>query len=181
VTASDNASDIRARINHLQAIITHAAVYASADLLRALKSQGAFAQYSSDEDFNYTAITLNTLKHHANHFAPGGFSYLDELRRQAYEAIEKALKPPTPQNTKRQYLVASLDTLKTTNQTLLEDLFLLSMILNRSLQQGAYYASKADAHVVMLCQREQRELLDMLTHRKYKHDALVRFRHEQEG
>ena len=57
------------------------------DLLKALKSQSAIAQYTN-HDRDIKSCSLNTLKVNSNHFLERGFISLDELRIKAKRSID---------------------------------------------------------------------------------------------
>ena len=66
------------------------------------------------------------------------------------------------------------------NRQLREDLLLLTLAFEKSLSQGKNYAQKADGDAVMvLCRREQRELLDALSLRKHAVATNVTKLHER--
>ncbi|MEZ9949966.1 hypothetical protein BCV02_01235 [Vibrio breoganii] len=61
------------------------------DLLKQLKSQGGLAKLESQER-NIEPCALNTLKTNADEVIRGGFEKLDELRKNAVNAIEFEIK-----------------------------------------------------------------------------------------
>jgi len=63
-------------------------------------------------------------------------------------------------------LLLTIKELESEKQSIRNDLLLLTLAFEKSLRQGARYASLADPSIQALCKKEQRELLDILSLRK---------------
>lgn len=137
------------------------------ELLSTLRSQGALARYASPTKGIFGS-SLNTAKRTADICLDGGFAQLDTLRQGCLEALtackaQAARKRPTSRAT----LTSRLKDLEAENQSLREDLFLLSMILDKSLKNGLRYAKNSDRpEFIELSLKEHRELLAMVGLRK---------------
>jgi hypothetical protein len=150
------------------------------DFQNALKSQGALSKYG-DESKGIYPTSLNTVKRIAEFALEGGFDALDRLRAGALDAIasEKA-KGLRSNKVGKIGLAKRVKELELENQSLREDLLLLTLAFEKSLGQGKNYAQKADGDAVMaLCRREQRELLDSLSLRKHPVTTNVTKLHER--
>lgn len=137
----------------------------------ALRSQGALSKFSYSGR-GVVGSSLNTIKRIAEGAIAGGFEALDRLRVAARDAIaiEEAKRQQSNKTTKVG-LTKRVKNLEASNQQLRQDLFLLTMLFEKSLKQGYNYAAKTDKPaIVTLCKREQRELIDMLSLRK--HDSV---------
>jgi hypothetical protein len=150
------------------AIQNPAAYLENNDFQSALKSQGALSKYGDELKGIYPS-SLNTVKRIAEIALEGGFDALDRLRAGAMDAIatEKA-KGLRSNKVGKIGLAKRVKELELENQALREDLLLLTLAFEKSLAQGKSYAQKADGDAVLvLCRREQRELLDALSLRKH--------------
>ena len=136
------------------------------DLRKALSSQGALAKFSDSARGIYP-MALNTLKRRCADTSPECFTELEVLRKRALTALQKQLQKtsPPPRNRKSE-LTAKNEELRQKNQSLKEDLLKLTMLFERSLQQGLYYAENSKPVIIALCKKEQKELLALFNHRK---------------
>lgn len=135
-------------------------------LTAALKSQGALAKFGAAES-GITSSSLNTVKRIANDVLDGGFDSLDRLRRAALDALTRASAKTTRSNkVDKAGLTLRTEELEGDNQSLRQDLLLLTFVLEKALRQAQNYAAKGDSASQSLCSREQRELLDMLSLRR---------------
>lgn len=159
----------------LQAVIQSPITYVNQQsLLQALISQGALAKYS-DESKNIYPSSINTVKRIAEKVLDGGFDALDRLRKAAHDAITKEqFKDKKSNKASKVGLAKRVEELEMQNQIIREDLLLLTMAFETSLNQGFRYAMKGDASLQALCKREQRELFDMLTLRRHPLPANVK-------
>lgn len=133
-------------------------------LIKALESQGAISKLS-DTGRGILASSLNTVKRVSNHVLEGGFDALDSLRTAASDSIDehKAKMQQSPKTTKAS-LQIELQENKKTLQQILEDLFLVTAALDKSMKQSRSYAKRAASPAVLaLCEREQRDLLASLS------------------
>ena len=132
-----------------------------------LASQGTLARFS-DSALGVVGCSLNTLKRSCT-LTPGGFPALDGLRQRALSAIatrsEEMGDAPT-KTTKRQ-LQAKSHSLKESLNCAMEDLMLLTVILEKSIRQAKLYAQESkQAHLIERCAREHAELRDMMSLRR---------------
>jgi hypothetical protein len=135
-------------------------------LAAALKSQGALANFGAAGS-GVTSSSLNTIKRIANEVLDGGFDGLDRLRRAALDALTMASTKATHSNkVDKAGLTLRVEELEADNQSLRQDLLLLTFVLEKALRQAKNYAAKGDSASQTLCRREQRELLDMLSLRR---------------
>lgn len=90
---------VLARLKLLQKIVATRKEYAEESvIIGMLASQGSFAKYEVE---GIVAMSLNSLKKHANDLLEGGYPYLDLLRKKPYSACkntlsEKKIKPNRP-------------------------------------------------------------------------------------
>lgn len=129
-------------------------------LQKALCSQSALSKYS-DQDRNISSSSINTLKRISNSTLDGGFQLIDRLRIQAAQAIEKAKTRTTShRKTSKLYLITKNKELQIENQTLKQNLLLLTDALHKSLVQGASYAKHSEkSEILDICLKEQKQLL----------------------
>lgn len=141
----------------------------NAFLLDCLPDQGRMYKYENKE-LGLISQSLNRVKRNA-HIVDGGFDQLEKQRKNAQEAIEKALlKSVTPKPGTKVDLQSKIKTLQTQNQVLQEDMLLLSLLLEKSLHQAQVYANEScSEQIKTLCQKEQKELRAMLTMKQSKH------------
>lgn len=132
----------------------------------ALRSQGSLARFESTS-FQICPSSINTIKRNADLTLEGGFAELDELRRAALNAC-MALQRRQPQKKSRASEIhTQLQRAQAELQVALQDNWIVTMALDRSLKQGRYYASQSpDARILALCDREQKELRAMFSLRK---------------
>lgn len=136
------------------------------EFLSALNSQGSLARYSN-VDHGIVGSSLNTMKRLANELVPGGFEGLDGLRKAAISTfVTEPLNETGPGRSSKAALLNKVSRLESSVEMLRGDLLLLTLALDKSLRQGKEYASNAEEHVRIRCNKEQRDLLDMLTLRK---------------
>lgn len=164
-----NVSSVLALFELLQEVIQKPSIGLELDgFVQALKSQGALAKYSN-ETKKIIPSSLNTIKRIAEKSIDGGFDSLNKLRRNALDAIEaeaSSLARPNPSS--KAYLKERIAELRQLNEQMQQDLLLISMILEKALQQGMHYAqSCGNDKLISLCKQEQRELLDMLSLRRH--------------
>jgi hypothetical protein len=162
------------------AIKTPADYLDNTDFENALKSQGALSKFG-DESRGVRPLSLNTVKRIAEIAVEGGFDALDRLRANAFDAIAaEKVKGLRPNKVGKIGLVMRVKALEQENQALREDLLLLTLAFEKSLSQGKNYAVKAEGEAIKaLCKREQRELLDTLSLRKYPLSTNVAKLHER--
>lgn len=148
-------------------------------LVMALRSQGALARYE-DKTKSIYASSINTVKRIADDAAGGGFDALDRLRKGACESLKKeAFKEISSKKGSKAELLLRVEELKTVNQTLRQDLLLLTLAFEKALRQGLGYARRADNKSVLeVCKREQRELLTILVKRNHPLITNVKKIHE---
>jgi len=143
------------------------------DLLFALSSQSSLANYC-DTERRIHGSSLNTLKRRSDATTVGGFAALDLLRKSALTALTKKLvQDAHPGRGSKAYLAEKVEDLERTIQTLNEDLLLLTLVLEKSLQQSRTYAEYATDSIRALCKKEQRELFDIISVRKIPDSAKV--------
>lgn len=136
-------------------------------VIQALNSQGTLAKIS-DESKGIFPSSINTQKRIAENIIEGGYQALDQLRINALLAVEKkkyANKQPDKET--KAGLLLTIKQLESEKQSLRNDLLLLTLAFEKSLRQGARYAYQADTSTQVLCKKEQRELLDILSLRKH--------------
>lgn len=151
----------------------------------ALASQGSLAAYENTAR-SITRMSLNHLKAVANVATARddtpdpelpGFAKLDNLRKQAAAALQRAVAPVdnTPKRTSKAGLAARVDELEALVLELREDAFLLQAAFDLRCRQARGYAEKAGPATVELCSREQREidLTFSLTHRSFAGDKVA--------
>jgi len=133
-------------------------------LLSALTSQGRF--YRTDiEGYNIHGLSLNTVKKIANENVDGGFEALDRLRIRVLEELvsHNALANKSNKITK----TGLTKRVKELEQKLLQsdqDKLLLTRLLMKSLAQAKNYVLHQNGQVVVsICEREQRDILNMLS------------------
>lgn len=160
-----NMASIVALCSLLQDVLRNPALYSSNVLLKtSLQSQGALARYS-DASKGIFASSINSLKRHAIK-VDGGFAALDDLRKRALNGLTELAQAAQIQPITKAGLLRQSDKQHRLEIILREDLDLLTFLLKRALSQGRAYAAKADPSVASLCQREQREIHDMLSLKK---------------
>lgn len=137
------------------------------NILTILKKQEYLAKLN-DESRGISASSLNTVKRIALNVIRGGFETLDELRKGALESILSELHKKSRSNkTDKIGLSKRLKEVEFENQLLRQDLLLMTYVLDKSLSQARSYASNSESdRIKSLCNKEQRELLDMLSLRK---------------
>jgi hypothetical protein len=164
-----NTQSLLALESYLNCIVNNPSEFLADMVLRdALRSQGALSKFS-DGGRGIVGSSLNTIKRIAEGAIAGGFEALDRLRNAACDAIaiEEAKRHQSNKATKVG-LIKRVKELEAFNQQLRQDLFLITMLFEKSLKQGYSYASKTDTPaIVALCKREQRELMDMFSLRKH--------------
>lgn len=150
----------------LEDALTNSHQYSSnLEFVKSLKSQGALAEYS-DRSRGIQVSSINTMKRNADRVVPGGFLALDDLRKRVIVAFARETTQRVPRRKTKDELLQREADQKAVEITLREDLELLTFALDRALTQAIAYAARADATVAALCQREQREIFDMLSLRK---------------
>jgi|GEM_PF-1180479 hypothetical protein len=135
-------------------------------IIQSLKSQGLLAKFS-DEPKGIFPSSINTQKRIAANVVDGGYEALDQLRVNALLAVEKKANTNNqPDKETKAGLLLTIKELESEKQSIRNDLLLLTLAFEKSLRQGARYASLADPSIQALCKKEQRELLDILSLRK---------------
>jgi len=153
----------------LRDVISNPTSYTNHSSLRdSLTSQGSLAKFN-DESKCIFASSINTIKRIAEASLNGGFDSLNRLRIGAQESLAKEESKKTRSNKVDKIgLVKRVNELEDENQSLRQDLLLLTLAFDKSLAQSKIYAQKTDiSAVAALCKREQRELLDMLSLRQH--------------
>lgn len=144
-----------------------------ASINNALHSQGALAKFV-DESRGIHSSSINTQKRISENVLEDGYQTLNKLRLTAQLSIEQFnLSSQIPKKDTRAGLLAIIEQLKADKQSLKEEMLLLTMVLDRSLRQSERYASQANSAIQALCKKEHRELLDILSSRKYPLDTNV--------
>lgn len=121
-----NTNSLKATFDFLREIIAYPTKYREAtDILDTLKTQAKLAKYENPEA-GIKAMSLNTFKAVADFDAPGGFSQIDSLRRQAIDKLTQAevnvgLNDSTKASKKREIrkLSSDMDALRAANLVLL--------------------------------------------------------------
>lgn len=158
-------SSMAAKIELLEDIVRSPALFSTnAELLDSLKSQARMATFK-DVDRNIFSSSLSTDKRIADRCLDGGYKELDRLRRAATGAIQNHLvRDASPNSTTRKGLEKHVAMLRADNQSLRQDLLILTLILEKSFSQGMSYARRsADPRLLKICELEQRELKSMLS------------------
>ena len=154
----------------LREVINHPETYIHDQQLNtAFNSQGALAKFSNTSKGIFS-LSINTQKRIADSIINGGYEGLNKSRINALLALESSLhtnKKPNKE-TKAGLLLVNQQ-LEKEMQSIRHDLLLLTLAFEKSLRQGAVYASRSDSPTQALCKKEQRELLDMLTLRNIPH------------
>lgn len=163
-----NTLSVAALRDYLREIIQEPAKFITdTELRQVLNSQGALAKLSIDSR-GIRASSKNTLERIADNSLAGGFAALERLRRGAIDAIDsyKANAQKSNKITKHG-LLKRVKELETANLQLRQTLLLHTMVLDKSLAQACIYATESGKpHVLARCEREQRELKDMLSMRE---------------
>lgn len=133
-------------------------------LVKALKSQGALSKYV-DEARGIVPSSINTLKRICENSLNGGFDALNRARMAALQSMqENANKAQRSNKITRKGMSKRIAELDTQNQLLRQELLLLSHLLNKTMNQGRYYAEQANQESLrILCEKEQRELRSFLS------------------
>lgn len=133
-----------------------------AQLLTALKTQRGFAGIRDDER-RLRKRSLSTLTRSADRSYPGKFAELDRRRREAAKALGvKTLADVKESN--REDLTERVRMLTEELLVARQDLWHLTSVLHRSMQQSRRYAEKSQtASLIALCRREQDELMSGLS------------------
>lgn len=152
-----------------------------ADLSSALRSQGSLSKFSFVER-GITPSSLNTMKRIAAKYLPGGFASIDSLRMTANTAIEATRKRMArSEKSTKALLQSQIDEYDRKLQLALQDSWLLTMALERSLSQGRRYASQCrDAAVLALCEKEQKEIRAIISLRTNRAGPVQDVRDERE-
>lgn len=146
----------------------------NSSIIEALRSQSLLAKFS-DKSKNIYASSINTHKRIAQNLLEGGFESLNKLRTSAQMALASSAHTKKLANKKTRFgLLQKIALLDSEKQMLREDLLLLTLAIEKSLRQGARYASQSNASVQALCLKEQREILDMLSLRKHSLNTNVK-------
>jgi hypothetical protein len=163
-----NTQSVIALADLLREIIQNPASFTGySNLFDRLKSQGELAKFS-DESRGIYASSLNTVKRIAENALEGGFDALDRLRTSSLNAIMVQMHKKSRSNKiDKVGLRKRVKELEVENQLLRQDMLLLTYVLEKSLSQGHNYASNAEKPMIRtLCEKEQRELRDMLSLRE---------------
>lgn len=163
-----NTLSVTALRDYLREVINNPGEYFEDDNFRkALNSQGAISKLR-DQERGINPSSKNTIERIANKSLEGGFVALDRLRLGAIEAIDSYRnRAGKSDKITKQGLLKRVNELEMENLRLRQDLLLHTLVLNKSLTQSAnYVSSSGNALLVSLCEREQRELRDMLSLRE---------------
>lgn len=145
----------------------------AAGMLPFLASQGALARYTNYE-LEINDCSLNTLKRISDDCIEGGFQALDQLRRTALALLNRQrVNGAQPSRSSKASLQEKIDKSDEIIKQLRGDLLLLTLVLEKSLDQGRTYASEGSELLRIRCKKEQRELLETLTLRKTQKIAEV--------
>ena len=133
-------------------------------LVKALKSQGTLSKYV-DEARGIVTSSINTLKRICENSLDGGFDALNRARMAALESVqENANKAQRSNKITREGMSKRIAELDTQNQLLRQELLLLTHLLNKTMSQARYYAEHANQdNVLVLCEKEQREIRSFLS------------------
>lgn len=135
-------------------------------VLDALKSQGTLSKFH-DPLKGILPTSINTQKRIAESIIDGGYETINKLRTAAQLSIErKYYENKKPKSDSKTGLSAKIEQQNKEILLIRKDLLLLTLAFERSLTQGLNYATKADHATLALCKKQQRELLDILSHRK---------------
>lgn len=136
-----------------------------------LRSQGALANFSSSE-LHIRSNSLNTLKQHARKYIPGGFKKLEQLRHSAIEAVTKARTASlTKPRKKKGDLRDQLNAAFLRNQMMMEELELMTMLLQKTLSMACSYARQSEIEwLIILSQKESAGIYKYLTLRDPEND-----------
>lgn len=147
-------------------------------IIQSLNSQGLLAKLS-DKSIGIFPSSINTQKRIAENVVDGGYDALDRLRINALLALEKKTHTnEQPNKETKAGLLLTIKKLESEKQSIRNDLLLLTLAFEKSLRQGARYASQAETSIQALCKKEQRELLDILSLRKHALNTNVVKLHE---
>lgn len=152
----------------LKEVLASPAQYQADEALRAaLMSQGALAKLAIPSRAIQPS-SINTLKR-AGRDLEGGFDALDRLRRAAKDALEVEKSNLARANKKTKAgLKLTVDDLEKENQNLRYDLLRLTQAVETALSQSREYAKQSGkASTIALCEKEQREIRDQLSLRKF--------------
>lgn len=163
-----NSASVVALASFLREVTMNASNYCDdRELIAVLRSQGALAGFSR-EQYGIYGSSLNTVKRIAASTIDGGFEALNMLRVKALDTIaghNKAAEKSSKKN--KAGLTARVTELEEDKQVLLEELLLLTNLLEKSFIQGLNYAKASnDLTVLHVCNREQRQLKEMLSLRR---------------
>ncbi|WP_055002979.1 hypothetical protein [Pseudomonas coronafaciens] len=133
-------------------------------------NQAALASYYNSK-LNINALSLNTLKAHADKYLQGGFEALDSARLSALairvKIEKKSSKVPASRKPSAEKSIAAL---KLEVQMLNEELFIYSGVLADCMEQARYFANKtSDLTQIRLCEKQQKESLNLLKFMRSKH------------
>ena len=156
---------VLSRAEYLKSIIHSPAKHqGNVTLLTALKSQSGLAKLAVSEAF-ISPMSLNTLKNRANDLLPGGFTTIDNLRRQAAKAVQDStvVKPVSSSITK-QDLKDKVKAQEKTISQLWDEIALVTNVFRESVALAQQFAEKSpDPADQILFRKRRRELLSMLS------------------
>lgn len=129
------------------------------EIRRALNRQSALAHYSN-EAIGIYPTSLNAMKAHAQQFIPGGFSYLDSIRRSALESFNKQTVENPPKNSNSKIvLTQKINSLKSSQIQLMQDMVLMTMLLEKAIKMASNFARMEPNDLTLtLCQKETEEI-----------------------
>lgn len=126
-------------------------------VLNGIRSQGSLAKLNLP-DYGVRPTSLNTIKRACAREFDEGFSKLEALRKSAISILNSHKTQKTALESKRR-LKQRITILENELQQALQDAWNLTLVFERALSQGQYYAEQAsDPAVLELSKRNQREL-----------------------
>lgn len=149
----------------LYKIISSPHEFINSDKLRAsLVSQGALSKFDAAE-YGITASSLNTLKRISDKHLRSKFLGLDKLRKEALEGINNCSNSDNLTSNKvRKNFEAKYHETKNLLLIARQDLWLMTMALEKSLRRAQHYAERSENNkIIELCAKEQKEIRDMFS------------------
>jgi len=149
----------------LHEVIQEPSKFSEDDALRnALKSQGAISRHCNEKR-GICISSINTLKRICDKSLDGGFNALDRLRVAALQALkDKQQKTNRSNKITRGGMDQRIAELEFENQILQQELLMISQLLEKSMRQARLYAKQSSQNnVLMVCEKEQKEIRAFLT------------------
>lgn len=159
-------------LDFLNAIISSPHAYLDSPASLVLHRQSTLANFSNEE-LGIFSTSLNSLKSHAQRFLPGGFSQLESARLQAFEAITNVKRDKSaPVKSNKNDLILKIAALKESQQLLMQDLMLMSLLLEKAMHMASIYASMQPTELTLaICAKETAELYKSLAFRRVRVEA----------